>query len=96
MDHGRNIKSEKDDSFQYRQKIGIILFLVYCIIYSGFIIINVSWPKLMELNILFGVNLAVIYGFSLIIIAIIFGLTYDIICTNIEKKSIKTERKNEL
>ena len=50
----------------------------------------------MELNILFGVNLAVIYGFSLIILAIIFGLVYDIICTNIEKKSIKTERKNEL
>ncbi len=93
MDHGRNIKSEKDESFQYKQKIGIILFLIYCIIYIGFIIINVSWPELMELNILFGVNLAVIYGFSLIIIAIIFGLVYDITCSNLEKKINKNGEK---
>jgi len=47
----------------------------------------------MELNILLGVNLAVIYGFSLIILAIIFGLAYDIICKNIEKKINKSGEK---
>jgi uncharacterized membrane protein (DUF485 family) len=91
MDHGPNIKTKQDGAFKYKQQVGLLLFGVYCIIYVSFIVINVAFPKLMGIPVLFGVNLAVIYGFSLIIIALVMGLFYNILCSKAEAKAGKSE-----
>lgn len=86
MDHGPNIKVGKDPASGYKQRIGIILFIIYCLIYLGFILINVLKPGWMSLPVAFNLNLAVFYGFFLIIIAVIMGLIYNFLCTRAEKR----------
>jgi len=87
MDHGPNVKSERDGAFVFRERIGIMLFGIYSLIYAGFVFINVIDPEIMSIQVAFGVNLAIVYGFSLIIIAIIMGLVYNALCSNAEKKT---------
>ena len=61
------------------------MFLIYAVIYAGFVAINVLNPILMEAVILFGLNLAVVYGFGLIIFALILALIYNAMCVRKEK-----------
>ena len=92
MDHGPAKKMGKDNASEIKSKIGLVLFIVYGLIYAGFIAINTLWPKLMEVYVVLGLNLAVVYGFGLIILAIVMGLIYNSVCTNYEKK-LNTEEK---
>jgi uncharacterized membrane protein (DUF485 family) len=91
MDHGPAVEWKEDKSLMYKEKIGVFLFIIYCIIYFGFIIINTVAPKLMELKMFLGLNLAVVYGFGLIIIAIIMGLIYNHLCTKKENELNKDD-----
>lgn len=86
MHHGPAVKTEKDAAYEAKQKIGLILFGIYCAIYAGFVIINTLSPVTMEIIVFLGLNLAVVYGFGLIILAIIMGLAYNYICTQTENK----------
>lgn len=61
-------------------RIGLWLFLVYSIIYAGFIAISCADPKLMASRPFGGVNLAILYGFALIVIALILALVYMYFC----------------
>jgi len=83
MDHGPNIQGE-DFGSEYKTKIGLILFAVYSILYAGFVAINTFAPQSMEMIVLFGINLAVSYGFGLIVAAIALGLVYNWLCTKKE------------
>jgi uncharacterized membrane protein (DUF485 family) len=56
------------------------MFSVYALLYLSFIVINLLKPVLMETIIIAGLNLAVVYGFSLIIIALILALIYSRAC----------------
>jgi uncharacterized membrane protein (DUF485 family) len=93
MDHGPNIKTGKDPASGFKQRIGIILFLIYSLIYLGFILINVFASDWMSVPVMAGMNLAVFYGFFLIIIAIVMGLIYNTLCSRAEKKMNITEDK---
>lgn len=84
MDHGKATKWGKDHALGYKTRLGLILFGIYGLVYAGFIFINAIKPKLMGTIILAGVNLAVVYGFGLIILAIIMGLIYNAMCTKKE------------
>ena len=53
---------------------GLILFTVYCIFYAGFVLISAFAPHIMSAPAVAGVNLAIIYGFSLIIGALVLVL----------------------
>ncbi|MCP4214754.1 MAG: DUF485 domain-containing protein [bacterium] len=66
--------------------MGLILFGVYSLIYAGFVAINTLAPKTMGNEIFLGLNLAVVYGFGLIILAIIMGVVYNHVCTGLEDK----------
>ena len=92
MGHGTATKWEKDNASEYKTKTGLTLFLVYCVIYSGFVAINTIKPKLMGLKIVFGLNLACVYGFGLIILAIIMGLFYNAACSKTEDKMNTPEK----
>lgn len=52
------------------------LFAIYLSAYLGFVILNAYWPQTMELRIAWGINLAVIYGTSLILSAILLAIIF--------------------
>lgn len=59
-------------------KLAMILFTLYLVLYAGFMLINVFFPDLMETTPLAGVNLAIWYGFGLIISAILLAFIYGL------------------
>lgn len=60
-------------------QLGYKLFLVYLVLYGGFVLLAAFSPTTMD-KIFGGLNLAVIYGFSLIISAVVLALVYGVIC----------------
>lgn len=75
-----NTPPEKDHAIAYKTRLGIQMFVVYALIYAGFVLINIIKPVLMEKEIIFGLNLAVVYGFGLIILSLIMALIYNYLC----------------
>ena len=61
-------------------RIGMVLFGVYLLLYGGFVLINAFSPSTMELTPVAGVNLAILYGFGLIIAALVLALLYGWLC----------------
>lgn len=78
-----------DHAAEKKAKLGVILFFVYTIIYSGFVLIGLTNPELMGLELIGGQNIAIIYGFGLIGLAIIMGFVYNYFCTKLEDKMNK-------
>ena len=70
---------------KYKSKLGLLMFLIYTLVYAGFILITVIRPDLMGLDIGY-LNLAIVYGFGLIVFALILAIIYNIICARCEKK----------
>ncbi len=86
MLHEPAVKAGKDPAFPYKRRLGVRLFLVYALIYAAFIALNVIKPTLMETLLFSGLNLAVVYGFGLIIFALLLALVYSAMCTRREKR----------
>lgn len=84
--HGPAVKLEKDNASEQKSKLGVKLFIVYLVVYGGFVAINTIAPKLMASEIFLGLNLAVVYGFGLIILAIVMGTVYNHYCTMLEER----------
>ena len=76
----------EDHAASYKMRLGVYMFFVYAAVYAGFIIINIVKPTLMETEIIFGLNLAVVYGFGLIIFALILAMIYNSMCGAREKE----------
>lgn len=62
-------------------QLGVQLFLVYLLLYGGFVLINAFAPSMMEMTPIAGINLAILYGFGLIIAALVMALIYGALCT---------------
>ncbi len=86
MGHGPAVKLGKDNASEWKAKLGVILFFVYAAFYTGFVAISTVKPKLMGITVFAGLNLAVVYGIGLIILAIVMGLLYNYFCTKKENK----------
>ena len=93
MLHEPATRTEKDGSSDWKAKLGIKLFWLYCIIYMGFVGIAVFAPETMKKPVLAGTNFAIIYGMALIIFAIILGLIYNHLCTKKENEVNAAERE---
>lgn len=93
MDHGPAVKLGVDLASKKKAKLGVILFIFYSLVYAGFVTIGVTNYELFGKIIFAGLNLAVVYGFGLIIFAIILGLAYHSICNKYENKMNKEEQK---
>ncbi len=91
MDHGPAVELGKDNAVKKKTKLGVILFFIYFFVYAGFVAIGVADYKLMGKIVLGEQNLAVIYGFGLIIFAILLGIFYNWKCTNYENLMNKEE-----
>jgi uncharacterized membrane protein (DUF485 family) len=83
MDHGPSTNWGADRASAYKTRLGLWMFLVYGIVYAGFILINTVWPQLMAAAI-GSLNLAVAYGFALIVLALIMAFIYNKLCHNAE------------
>lgn len=75
---------EEDKSEDYKTRVGLWMFLFYSIIYGIFVAINVFSPTTMEKTI-GGLNLAILYGFGLIVLALIQAVIYNHMCLKKEK-----------
>jgi uncharacterized membrane protein (DUF485 family) len=61
-------------------QIGFSLFVVYLVLYGGFVLLAAFSPETMEATPLAGVNLAIWYGFGLIVSALVLALIYGWAC----------------
>jgi len=85
MEHGPAVEVNEDPAAsEYKTKLGLRFFAVYGVLFAGFVLINTFAPQLMKVKVMLGLNLAVIYGFTLILAAIIMGLIYNALCTKKE------------
>lgn len=80
MLHEPAAQSGHDLAAPYKARIGIWMFLVYFLFYVAFVIINLTRPDWMAKPILLGMNTATVYGFALIIGALVQALIYNSIC----------------
>jgi len=85
MGHGPAVKLGRDDASSYKTKLGVKMFLVYPIVYATFVGINNINPKMME-TIVFGQTAAVIWGFCLIVLALVMAIVYNRLCTKAEER----------
>lgn len=71
------------------------MFIIYAIFYAGFVVINLAAPLAMEAIVLFGWNLATVYGFGLIIGAVILAVIYDQMCKKHEDMMAAQKKEKE-
>jgi uncharacterized membrane protein (DUF485 family) len=87
--HGPAANLNTDNSAKKKSRLGLVLFAIYLAVYAGFVFIGLYKPELMGEKILGNQNLAIVYGFGLIVLAIIMGFVYNLICSAIEDKMNK-------
>lgn len=82
FDHAPNQPaSESDQSGSTeRTKLGLVLFTVYLVLYGGFVLLNAFAPQQMETTPLLGINLAILYGVTLILAAFALAMLYGWLC----------------
>ena len=61
-------------------RIGLILFAVYLALYGGFVYLSAFRAESMDSTPVAGLNLAVLYGFGLIVGALVLALLYGWLC----------------
>lgn len=84
MLHGKATANTEDNASKIKTKIGMWMFILYTIVYSEFIIITVTNPSLMRIDI-GNLNFAIVYGMGLIIFALVLALICNFLCTKFEK-----------
>jgi uncharacterized membrane protein (DUF485 family) len=84
MEHGPATEWQVEKSESYKSKMGIIMFAIFTPIYLAFILICVISPSTMGKDV-GSLNVAIVYGFGIIILAIIQAVIYNAICSNKEK-----------
>jgi uncharacterized membrane protein (DUF485 family) len=89
MLHKSTVVKETDNAAAKKAKLGVILFVVYTLVYSGFVVIGLTKPEWMGFHLLGEMNIAIIYGFGLIALAIVMGFIYNFFCTRMENKMNK-------
>ncbi len=80
MLHEPGTPAAKDPAGPYKMRLGIRMFIFYALFYASFVAINLLFPKAMGSIIFLGLNLATVYGFLLIIGALIEALIYNHLC----------------
>jgi uncharacterized membrane protein (DUF485 family) len=76
----------RDASTDYKTRIGVWMFIIYALVYAGFVAVNVIMPLAMGRIVLGGMNLAVTYGIGLIVFALLLALVYERLCTLRERR----------
>lgn len=82
LDFKAPVSKEREDAavVAHNTRMGVILFAVYVLFYAGFMALSAFWPEVMSKPFIMGVNLAVAYGFALIVVALALALLYMKVC----------------
>jgi uncharacterized membrane protein (DUF485 family) len=80
FDHHAAAPTELEPTSARATCYGRILFVLYALLYGGFVLINAFAPELMQRTPLGGINLAVLYGLGLILAAFVLAVFYDWLC----------------
>ena len=75
-------------------KLGIRLFAIYSLFYASFVFVNAFAASWSEWSPFGGLNLAVIWGFALIVLAFVLALAYGMLCAP-ESENVGEEANNE-
>ena len=90
MSHGPATVWKEDSSVRYKTRLGVIMFLIYALVYGGFILINFTRPEWMRID-AGSLNVAIIYGLGLIIMAVIQAFIYNHLCTLAERRAARSD-----
>lgn len=93
MHHGESVKLGVDHAQKKKAKLGVWFFFLYSIIYAIFVIIGVFYYEKMGNIVLGSQNLAVVFGFGLIIFAVLLGIFYNWLATRYENKMNKEDKQ---
>jgi uncharacterized membrane protein (DUF485 family) len=78
-DH-ENVREEEQPELVARNtRIGLGLFAIYFALYAGFMGLSTFAPDVMKVR-YGGINLSVLYGFGLILAALILAIVYLLLC----------------
>lgn len=92
MDHEPAVELGVDHATKRKTRLGVWMFVAYTIVYGVFVAIGVVNYEAMSRIVIADLNLAVTYGFGLIILAIIMGLVYNWRCTKMENEMNKENK----
>jgi len=81
MSHGPATEWKKDKASSLKELLGKWMFLLYTLVYAGF---NVFSPEFMGIDV-GSLNVAIIYGFGLIVFAIFLAFAYNHVGTHAEE-----------
>jgi hypothetical protein len=70
----------KDPAAAYKSRLGVWMFICYSLFYASFVALNLARPTSMEITVFAGLNLATVFGFALIVVALLQALVYDALC----------------
>ena len=81
------VDSGPDPASGYKTRLGVVRFIIYCVFYVGFVMTNVlTEGEAMQIIVFMGMNLAVVYGMGLIVLALVMALIYNYLCTSKERE----------
>ncbi len=93
MLHEPATSAAKDPAGPYKMRLGIWMFVFYSLFYASFVAINLLSPLTMAAIVFTGLNLATVYGFALIVVALIEALVYDAMCRKKEAEFARAEKQ---
>ncbi|ODA42344.1 DUF485 domain-containing protein [Desulfosporosinus sp. BG] len=92
MSHGPATEWKENKTLEKKKaRLGVVMFIIYTVIYAGFIYINVWDSQVMRISV-GSFNVAILYGFGLIVLALVLAIIYNQICTNAEKLTDVSKR----
>lgn len=91
--HGSATEWKKDNSSPLKELLGKWFFLLYSVIYGGFILLNVFSPDLLGIDV-GSINVAIVYGLGLIIFAMFLAFAYNHVSSSAENL-MNTDRDEE-
>jgi uncharacterized membrane protein (DUF485 family) len=66
----------------YNARLGLIFFAIYAAVYAGFIGVCTFDYEAMGKPVFDGINLAIVYGMALILLAIVMAVIYMLLAKN--------------
>jgi uncharacterized membrane protein (DUF485 family) len=87
MDFKAPVAREQEDAalVAHNTRMGVVLFIVYVLFYGGFVALSAFRHETMAQPFIAGVNLAVVYGFALIVAALVLAVIYMKVCRKAAK-----------
>ena len=81
-DHAGGDEPHHQPTIDRNARLGRNLFFVYLAFYLGYVLLTSTSPDTMRATAIGGVNVAITYGFALILLALVLALVYSWLCRN--------------